>query len=238
MNARARLLAILAMVTMSLWAAGPAAAGGPTSVLLSDAGSGRMAALHQSNPDYDTLAGYVTAFGTPPAPADAGEPPDRIESRPSVTLAWLIHDVHVWRVDRVFLGATPGDVWVSTQGDGGGGDLQAAPVWQRVRQGAELTALLTELGVNPAVRPVESGADPAPPTADPAADPVADPAADPATEPAAPAGQEGGGPGWLWVVVGLVGGVVLTLTAEQVQARRRERPAAGGRTELVDLERV
>jgi hypothetical protein len=200
-------------------------------VLLSLPGTGRVAALYTSDPDYDSLANDVVAFGTPPAAADDADVPAGLESRPSVTLSWLIHDISVWRVDRVFLPATvDGDVWISTQTDmDGTGDLSDAPVLHKSPNGQALTTLLTKLGLNPA--------GPTPQQA-PAAGGVAAPAVPRAAAPAPAAEGRDAGPAWVWAIAGLVGGVVLTVAGEQLWSRRSRRPDDAEVDELVDLERV
>ena len=215
MSGRLRVLGVLVLVAMSVLAGRPAAAGGPTSVLLSVPGEGRVAALYTSGADYDELATYVGAFGTPGGTSEPGAEPH--ESGPSVTLTWLIHDVSVWRVDRVYVGA--GEPWIATQTSlDGSADLWSRPeVWHTATDGKGLVALLTKLGVNPAnPAPASSAASDASGAVAAASAPVPASPVAPATEP--------DGQGWTWALVGLVAGAVLTVTGEQLWTRRR-RPA-------------
>ena len=171
MSGRLRVLGVLVLVAISVLAGRPAVAGGPTSVVLSEPGSGRMAALHASGTDYTALANYVGAFGTPGG-SEASEKPS--QSGPAITMTWLIHDVTPWRVDRVYLGG--GEVWVATQTSAEGtGDLSSqTETWTQVPDRDGLLALLSKVGVNPldagtaasapAVAPAEASA-PAPVTA-------------------------------------------------------------------------
>jgi hypothetical protein len=218
-------LAALTMLFLSLSSigfAGSAAAGGPTSVLLVVPGEGRTASLYNGSAEYDKLAQLVGAFGTPtgsttpPKTADdLGASGTNDASGPGVTLTWLIHDVQVWRVDRVYLKADGGPL-ISTQTQQDGGDLLTGkPTWRTLTTGAkELTALLDSLGVGNSGSGTVGGNDSAavsPSSVDPAA---ADPAAvgPAASAPAAeqPAGTPGSA-GWIWGAVGVLVGIALTL---------------------------
>jgi hypothetical protein len=140
---RARsVLAVLALVVLSQTAAaGPASAGGPTSVLLVVPGAGQTASLYTGSPEYEQLAGLVGAYDPATSEGKAGSH----ESGVGVTLTWLIHDVQVWRVDRVYLDAAGGP-WISTQATFGDGNIWDAPeVWHAPDDGKELTALLDRL---------------------------------------------------------------------------------------------
>lgn len=201
MRSRRGLLAVLMIALMSLLVAGPAAAGGPTSVLLVDSGTGRTASLHIQDADYVQLSDLVGAFepGGTADPAPSGTPS---EDRAAVTMTWLIHDVSVWRVDRVYLDA-PGGPWISTQTDpaGTGNLLERPGSWQKVARGKELSALLDRLGVGSrsATATSTSGATGA-------AVPVRTVAA--ATAPPPPAPSSGAA---AWAIGGLAVGVAATL---------------------------
>ena len=158
MRRRRGLLTVLTVAFLSLLAfgfAGPAAAGGPTSVLLVAPEDGRTASLYNSDPEYQQLANLVGAFTTatgsttPPKGADdQGASGTNDASGPGVTITWLMHDVNVWRIDRVYLKAEGGPL-ISTQNTLDGGDLWSEPpVWRNVSsQGKPLTELLDSLGV-------------------------------------------------------------------------------------------
>jgi hypothetical protein len=148
-------LAIAASLVLGL--AGSAAAGGPTSVLLVVPGEGRTASLYTGSADYQRLADLVGAFSVTCGDAPRSSPPEgggddgpagtTHESGPGVTLTWLMHDVSVWRIDRVYLDADGGP-WISTQGDVGSEiDWTKHPTWHRSSDGKALTALLDRLGV-------------------------------------------------------------------------------------------
>jgi hypothetical protein len=88
--------AIGAGAAAALLPAGPALAGGPTSVLLV-APSGATASLYVTHSEYGQLQ---RALGENPAP-EAGAPGGGLApSGARFTITWLIHDVAVWRVDQ------------------------------------------------------------------------------------------------------------------------------------------
>jgi hypothetical protein len=139
---RARsVLAVLALVVLSQVAAvGSASAGGPTSVLLVVPGAGQTASLYTGDADYEQLVGLLGAYD-PVQGKESGSHEEGV----GVTLTWLIHDVQVWRVDRVFLDADGGP-WVSTQSSFEGDAIWDTPaVWHAPDRGKELSGLLDRL---------------------------------------------------------------------------------------------
>jgi hypothetical protein len=144
-------LTALVLVLLSMLASGTAQAGGPTSVLLVVPGGGQTGSLYYRDADYNSLAALVGAFGDSAATGKADPSGTGHESGAAVTLTWLIHDVQVWRVDRVYVRA-PGGPWISSQVDlAGSGSIWDSPaVWHTAMDGRRLTSLLDRLGVNPA----------------------------------------------------------------------------------------
>jgi len=223
-------LAVLSTLFLSVLAAGfagSAAAGGPTSVMLVVPGEGRTAALYTGSADYEQLATLVGAFGTPtgsttpPKTAnDEGASGTNDASGPGVTLTWLMHDVTVWRVDRVFLKAEGGPL-ISTQSTLNGGDLWSnPPTWHQAGTDAKaLIALLDRLGVGNAGAGTDvtngavSGGNVLPSTA--AAAPISAPVAADSTE----SGGLPGPDGWIWGSAGLVLGLALALGVPAVRKR-------------------
>jgi hypothetical protein len=135
---RAALLTILVLLALT-GLAGPAAAGGPTSVLVTVPGEGRSTALYYTDTAYDRLGEAVGIDGDVQRTPDPGG----LETETPITLTWLIHDVTPWRVDRVYVGPD-GTTWVSTQVSVGGGSLaEVEPVWHRA--GRELAAILEQV---------------------------------------------------------------------------------------------
>jgi hypothetical protein len=212
MRPRHAALALLTALLVSPALAGPAAAGGPTSVLLVVPGEGRTASLYTGQTDYETLGSLVGAFGDTGAATGAKDTVDHATGS-EVTLTWLIHDVSVWRVDRIYPDA-PGGPWISSQTSfDGSGDIWSSPIqWHTTTQGKALMGLLTRLGLlgdGAAAQP----ADVAPPASPAAVTPAAPTAAEP------DAADRPSGP--VWGLAGLALGVALTLAALRVAARRR-----------------
>ena len=117
------LLLVLALGPLGLLAA-PASAGGPTSALITDPTTGEAAGLYYSDDGYAELDRLLTG-----GEALGGRPPGLGEHAVNVT--WLIHDVQVWRTQRVYLHAEGGPV-VVTDDDG----------WRRASDGEALERLL------------------------------------------------------------------------------------------------
>jgi hypothetical protein len=136
--------------------AGPAAAGGPTSVLLVAPESGASAALHLTDPAYGELARLigVSQLGVAEAPgADESQASEAAPGRlPAVTATWLIHDVQVWRVDRITM-ASAERVQIATElrSEGSAEAPTSSHRELRAADSAELTALLRQLGLWPAL---------------------------------------------------------------------------------------
>lgn len=231
MRVRALLVLLVSAVAalLPVAAAGPAAAGGPTSVLMSSPVLGRTSSLYTADAGYQALADYVDAFDS--GTGRAGEPTAHAVGN-EVTLTWLIHDVSVWRVDRVYPDATGGP-WIATQEVlGGGTDIWSAPVrWHRSDQPRALMALLAAHGLAdgselPAgsVRDVTAGDEVVADADASSASGVDEPV--PAAEPATAAEPSGTSP-WVALLVGVLLGSAATAGAAVVLARRRARAADG-----------
>lgn len=211
-------LAVAILLTLSLTSYGPAAAGGPTSALLSVPGQGTTASLYYTDPEYDALArlvGAATDAGTGEVDRSGRDHADG----PGVTVTWLIHDVSPWRVDHIYPQGK-GAPWIATQVIGETGTIGDSPaVWHRPRSGAELVALLDKLGVGDAARETDdfsgvAGA-PVPPPVEPPADEAAP------AEPSEVAGI------W-WALGGLVAGVLATLLGARLRGARLRGARPGG----------
>ena len=212
MRPRHAALALLTALILSPTLAGPAAAGGPTSVLLVVPGQGRTSSLYTGQADYETLGGLVGAFGDTGATTESGKDVDHAAGT-EVTATWLIHDVSVWRVDRIYFDS-PGGPWIASQTSfDGSGDIWSSPVqWHTATQGKALMGLLTRLGLLG-----DSAAAPPADVAPPASPAAVTPTAPSATEPAAADGPSGP----VWGLTGLALGVALTVATLRVAARRR-----------------
>lgn len=165
-------------------------AGGPTSVLITHVGAS-AGALYYTDEAYDDLAALL-----PDAETKGGaEPPGGID----YNLTWLIHDVSIWRYDRVRV-TRDGSAWVSTSFTN-----EAPAGWQEVVPSAKLLEILDAVQSDTAVDTVSLV-----PDAEPAATPPATPADGP--HPAWFALT-----GWRWMVPG----GLLGLLVGAVAARRR-----------------
>ena len=148
-------LLVAATLMLSGMLSGPAAAGGPTSALLSVPGEGATASLYYTDPEYDALADLV-GISSPTGTGKEGPPGFGHENGPGVTVTWLIHDVMPWRVDRIYLEGK-GAPWIATQVTNGDGAIWDSPVvWAQPASPGALVALLDRLGVGEASR--EAGA--------------------------------------------------------------------------------
>ena len=199
-------LAILTIMLISLLVAGPASAGGPTSVLLVVPGTGRTASLYTGAADYAALAGLVGAFEAPGVAGTEDPSGTSHAAGTGVTLTWLMHDVQVWRVDRVYLGAD-GGAWISTQfAAGESGTITDSPLaWHAAARGKELAALLDRLGVSPNSRGDGNA---------PGGSPIGGGAGRDIAPPAATAQL-------LWGLAGLALGVALTVAGMRLVAKSR-----------------
>ena len=207
------LVALLGWLALGL--AGPAAAGGPTSVLLVDPASQKTASLYYDDPDYAELASLVGAEMGGPAQPSAGGPRSGSDIGSGITVTWLVHDVSVWRIDRINLDAIGGPV-ISTQTAADAADLWDSPVVDhRPADPGRLVALLERLGFG-------SGAGAAPDAAAVDEPAGAGRAAGAATDAGAAAGADvpavadpraaSAQDTVLWALAGTALGAVLTLT--------------------------
>ena len=124
----------------------PARAGGPTSVLMVNSASGQTGALYFRDADYDALAAAVGWYGGDNQPMATVSPADGSLTS-EIRLTWLVHDMSIWRVDRIHANAEGG--WlVETTVDLTGASLDGAtPVWHRPADTVHLEALLRTHGI-------------------------------------------------------------------------------------------
>jgi hypothetical protein len=142
-----RVLLALLVAFLAVGVAPPqlAHAGGPTSVLMSSPDQQRVGAAYYSDAAYSGLTAGVgegqTGPDAPPGGLATGGGED-------VRLTWLIHDVQVWRIDRIHLTSANG-VWIETVVDvsGEGRILEVSAHWHRPADEAALVAVLSEAGL-------------------------------------------------------------------------------------------
>ena len=161
MTARRLILTALALLLAAVgWSstAGTAYAGGPTSVLLVDPSAGRAAALYHSNADYQRLVDAINAYSSDLGSAD--RPASVSENTNDVyRLTWLIHDMTIWRIDRIYRTADDG-LWLQTVADESGGDPFAQTGrWHRVVDPGALNAVLTNAGLTDGAVAAETSAE-------------------------------------------------------------------------------
>ncbi|MET8244842.1 hypothetical protein ABZV31_10730 [Streptomyces sp. NPDC005202] len=230
-----------------VWGASSAAAGGPTSVLVTSPGSGEATALYFSDEKYSELEQLLGQAGT--GSRDTPPEADLVNAR-QINVTWLAHDISPWRLDRVFP-ATSGDaVWIHTAAN-----VPDSPngYWHRAEQPSRLRALLKKLGVmGKASGQGYTGIFPAPwqsDTATPGADAGAatpdaargtatpDAAAGRAALPSGAPGTGDGGTDWWWAIPGAAAGAVLAgpFTSRLPFERLRRGQDPGPRQELRDV---
>jgi len=226
-------LTALVLVLLSMFVAGTAHAGGPTSALLVVPGAGQTAALYNSDADYNSLATFVGAFE---APGKGDRSGTSHEAGAGVTVTWLIHDVQVWRVDRIYV-VDDGKAWISTQVDlDGSNNIWASPVvWHAAKDTRGLTTLLTRLGVNPAGGPgavSDTGTD-ASIAPSPA---VSEKPASAENSQATKSQTTGSSAGPLWGIAGLVlGGLIAVLAMRRFPNTRKAAAAEPGQHEATEV---
>jgi hypothetical protein len=215
---------VLALSVMSVLSAGPASAGGPTSVLLAESATGKAASFYYTNADYEALSDLV-GINLPVETATEEKAGGSRDVGGGVTMTWLIHDVAVWRVDRVYVGAKGGP-WIATQSDmNPSGNVYDSPVtWHRATDGPALVAFLYRHGFGGA--PTATAGAAGAPIPDFA--PVTPEPAQRTSQPASPTPTWGG---WAWGLAGLALGVALAIAAPRVLARARRMSAARADTE-------
>jgi hypothetical protein len=209
-------IVVLALSVMSLsFAAGPAAAGGPTSVLLVQSDTRKAASLYYTDADYALLSELVGGISR----AEAGKVDSSgtgHEFGSGVTLTWLVHDVAVWRVDRVYLDAEGGP-WIATQSDmtASGNVYDSPTVWHTAADGGALRGLFERVGLGSGSAAAVAGGG-APNVDTPDLSSVTPEPAQKTSQPASPTRTWGG---WAWGLAGLALGVALTMGAIRVLPR-------------------
>lgn len=222
-------MAVLALT----WAFAPgAAAGGPTSVLLSSPESGETTALYYSDAEYEELWALLGSTG---AAVQRERPPslDMPVGTRLINVTWMIHDVEPWRVDRVYPAEGADAVWIHTSSKPGA----ETGTWHRSVQPKVLTGLLTKLGLMGAKSPSGGGGAGYPPAWEQDGSAPEVPA-----EAAATAADPPTTTGWWWSLPGVAAGAAVALALRPLATRpprlpfggRARRDDPGPRQQLVD----
>lgn len=217
----AALSGALAMtLALMVWGASDAAAGGPTSVLVTSPESGQATALYYSDEQYGKLQQLLgpEGKGTRDKPPEA----DLTHAR-HINVTWLAHDISPWRIDRVFpVESRPQAVWIHTAADVPE-NANLNGYWHRAEQPAQLRALLKKLGVTgQGTGDGYSGIFPAPwESAEPGRATAAPSDADTETTTTVQVSvpDRGHGTDWWWAIPGAAAGAVLALVLRPFAAR-------------------
>ncbi len=146
-------LVVLLLGIGSLLSTGTASAGGPTSALLVSPNAEYATGLYYSDPEYGLLQELLAE---PPTGAASTASDASQTASDYVTVTWLLHDVTVWRIDRVFLPAkgepsiVTQEMWDSAGNAAGmypGQDGNASARHHRSPDPAALISLLQKLGL-------------------------------------------------------------------------------------------
>ncbi|MGA5126609.1 hypothetical protein ACPCAG_25315 [Streptomyces pseudogriseolus] len=230
--------ALTATLALIVWAASPASAGGPTSVLVVSPESQETASAYWSDTAYSELERLL-------GPVDKGtreRPPEAVSaSARQFNVTWLVHDVTPWRVDRVFMTDAGQDAWIHTAER-----FNESPngLWHRAEDPTHLYKVLYSLGVMgertsavpaPGIYPAPWETEQAAPGEDRAADAAV-------SETRAVAATDDAGTDWWWAAPGLAAGAVLALVLRPYALRgaaavrdRRNRGDDGPRQQLLDI---
>jgi len=214
--------ALTLMLVTTIVVAGPAQAGGPTSVLMVVPGTGQTSSLYTGDGDYEALANTVGAFSTDGATGKVDGSPTDHAFGTGVTLTWLIHDVQVWRVDRVYLDAEGGPWILSTVDRTGTGIWDKPATWHTADDPDVLVDVLERHGVAGVDGTDATAGDSTPVQPDVAAVPDA-PAANDTTGSSEQAAESTGSRAAMlgWGLGGLALGIALTLAAMRLGQRSR-----------------
>jgi hypothetical protein len=210
-------------LTLLLWGAPTATAGGLTSVLVVSPESMETASLYYSDSAYQQLERLLGG----PGEGTATRPPEAnlLRAR-QINVTWLAHDISPIRIDRIHLASDSPNAWIHTSTT----PPEWNGTWHRSAQPAALRSLLDELGVmGRAVDPERAAAQP------PAPDPTTERL--PQSTATAPASDD---PAWWWALpglgVGLAAGFAGSLLIRRAAIRREAGPPRGQpRQELIDL---
>jgi hypothetical protein len=220
---RRTVLAIVAVLVVASSGVMPAAAGGPTSVLLSAPSVPRVVAAGYEDKAYKDLTELIQSTDTT-SNVDTSR---QHESGEFIRATWLIHDMSVWRLDVIYPLA-PNGPWIATTTMDENGRMSETPVWHRSSDWVKLLKLLDTLGLVGGKHGVSgptnlSWNDGTQTTTTPAEQPVVQQPVE--TVKAQPVVLTG----WRWAIPGFVLGALIAVVAVRLMPRHRP-------WELVDVE--
>jgi hypothetical protein len=119
---------------------------GRPSVLIVTPSAHRATGLYRTEPGYQDL---IKAIGGDGQPSGSISEPARVDlgDDKEVRLTWMVHDVSVWRIDRIYITRSDG-IWINTMTDQEGGNpLDQPGSWHRPQNDAALLAVLKSSGI-------------------------------------------------------------------------------------------
>jgi hypothetical protein len=217
---RRTVLAIVAVLVVALSGVMPAAAGGPTSVLLSAPGIPRVVAVGYEDKAYIDLQQLIQSTD---ASGKQATPGNGDEGGSVIRATWLVHDVSVWRLDLIYLDGKGGP-WIATTTSDQNGRMSDSPVWHRSADPTKLFSVLKDLRLLGGARASggPTGLSPNDGT-QPATAPVVQQPVETVKA------QPGSLTGWRWAIPGFVLGALIAVVAVRLMPRHRP-------WELVDVE--
>lgn len=206
-------------MTLLVWGAPPASAGGPTSVLVVSPASEETASLYYDDREYKQLERLLGS----PVTGTRGKPPEAdLASARRVTVTWMVHDISPWRLDQIFSADEGGEIWIHTAANL---PRSMNGSWHRAERADELSALLKGLGVLGKASGDTGSTDVM--SAPWATEGAQATAPEPAATVRAQAPTVDDGTAWWWVLPSATGGAVLALAFRSFAARtpflRRDR---------------
>ncbi|MFC9604937.1 hypothetical protein ACFTTN_15930 [Streptomyces niveus] len=238
-----RRLAALMAVTALTWVFAPsAAAGGPTSVLITSPESAETASLYHSDAEYEALSKQLGGEEMGALPEGRKKRPGSLDSAMGsrqINVTWMVHDAQPWRLDQVYPSADTSEIWIHTSVVMRGTETG---VWHRAEEPAALRALLKKIGVM-GKKTVQGAGAAVPPASETEGTESTESTEETRERDEAAGVSSGGTDGWWWAIPALGAGVVLGLVLRPLAGRlpgppfRRggERPEAGPRRQLLDV---
>lgn len=229
------LAGLVVALAVVLLGAPQAAAGGPTSVLITSPESGETASLYREREEYAELEKLLG----PTTKGKSEQPPGlSLGATRQINVTWLVHDVSPWRVDRVYpepSATKDAAIWIHTTTD----TETMTGYWHRSPNPSALRSLLKDLGLmgklsernHAGIRPSDVAPPPEPESQAPAG------VAAQGRGDADRRGPDGDGTGWQWAIPSGAAGLAAGAAAMHLLRRRDDGHGPGAeppRQELLD----